>query len=454
MLVNSTELTAQLRRDYFSDPSRHVRIAKGEKLMETGQPNERLYYIISGIMAGTIPGEDDLGNEEQVELFRSGPGDFIGVVSFFSQSGTAFMCISAVTDAELAWIDLRTQPVNPEKNGSIRRQFLPIILHELVQRQISLSHTARERESALRRLHLAENLSTLGRLSAGIAHELNNAIGVLSRSAEHVQHVLANLLSQSNPDTLVWFERGVAAGQEFSSETVRRQGRDLAKKFDLPYDKAKKLARIMGDVPLQTLPDNLDAALELWETGRVCHDMHLAAHHAGSIVKSVRELGGSSQQRAEGIDVNATLREAGSLLKSSLRKVRVSYELDEALPPIWGNSTELAQIWINILRNGCDALDEAKTPNPSIHIETLGHRRGVQVTISNNGPRIPDEMRRRLFQPHITTKGGSMGMGLGLYLIKRLVDSYCGELLVASTDVETRFTIHLPLEHRGFDFGN
>lgn len=453
-MQDNRELHARLLRDYFADQARRRFVPKGEIVIEPDTYNDRLYYIHSGLFAGSIPEEDELGDEQWLELFRSGPGAYIGVASFFSDKKITFMRVSALTDADISWIDAKTLPVNPRVFGNIYEQFMPVIMEELVKRQLNLSRTTQERESALRRLHMAENLSTLGRLSAGIAHELNNAVGVISRTADHLRQALDAVLRESRPDMVEWFERGVESGQQHGSELVRRRGRELEKAFDIPYHKAKSLARIIGDVPLKTLPHDLDRMLFLWETGRACHDMQLAARHAGSIVKSVKELGGSSQQRIDGVDVNTSLRESVSLLQSYLRQVKVAYDLAEDLPTIWGNAAELAQIWINILRNACDALFEAGEVDPRIRIVTRAHKRGVEVVLLNNGPPIPELIQRKLFQPHITTKkggGSSMGMGLGLYIVKRLVDSYSGELHVESRPGLTSFSVRLPLRHEEFD---
>lgn len=442
-------LIERIMRDYFGDPDRRLWLAPGEVLVEQDARNNRLYCILEGAFAGTIRTENELGEEEQLELFRAEKGDFLGVTSFFSRTGLASTRVICLSRGLLAWIDRDTPPVNEDLYGGLRKQFIPLILEELSHRQKRLSQTAREREVALRRLHVAEKFSTLGELSTGLAHELNNAVGVLVRSSDHLMAALGQLLQKHEPGLAHWFERGAELGQSEGSEVVRKRARELAARFHLEPETAKRLARMVGRDELAELPQDLEAGLDLWETGRDCHDMLLAARHAASIVRSVKQLARSDQARQEEVDLNTTLAEALALLQSEVRQVTVEQRLTEDLPPVLGNGSELVQVWINIIKNGCDALRENRPANPTITLTTRRHSRlSLEVILANNGPPIPPALLKRLFQPNITTKRGAhgtMGLGLGLCIVKRIVDSYNGELLVESEADETRFRVILPL---------
>ena len=186
----------------------------------------------------------------------------------------------------------------------------------------------------------------------------------------------------------------------------------------------------------------------MWEAGRDCDDVRLASRHAADIVRSVEQLKGSGQRREPGLDVNATLLEALALLQSNLREVHVEQRFDPDLPAIIGSRSELVQIWLNIIKNAWDALQEEGTPKPCISLSSSRKGQFIEVAIENNGPPIPGSFMESLFQPSITTKkraGESMRLGLGLYMVKRLVESYRGVIEVSSTKALTRFSVRLPV---------
>ncbi|MGL5006618.1 MAG: sensor histidine kinase [Plesiomonas sp.] len=435
-------------RDYFMHPEYQLCLHTGDVLMDQGQFNDRLYYVREGQLKATVKALDDIGEEEQTELFLASPGTFIGVHSFFSYRLVASSRVVAETKAELAWIDLRTVPVDRERFGSLSEQFMPVIVEELQRRQWRLSQMAREQEAANRRLHLAEKLSTLGQLAAGLAHELNNAVGVLARKSDYLSDVTRHLLKDRSPALITWFDQGREQGQLASSLQVRNLAHLLRDQFALSHAQAKTWARALGDQPVpEHLPEHLDEALQLWEIGRDCYDMQLAARHASGIVKSVKQLGGGDYQRQWGVDVNDSLHEALSLLQSPLREVNVELNLGE-LSPIYGNHIELVQMWVNIIKNGWDAMKEAHTPNPTLWITSRVGKRSIQVILSNNGPMIPEEIAARIFQPNFTTKkrGQTVGLGLGLYIVKRLAESYGGDLLLKSSVDYTQFRVRIPLQ--------
>ncbi|WED27816.1 ATP-binding protein [Vibrio sp. DW001] len=438
-----TEKLTRLVRCYFSQPERRLTVAAGRSIILQGGDNERLYYVWKGEIEGYIVDDE---SERETKIFNGTEGAFLGVHSFFSETLIASSTVVAKTDVELAWIDGQTRAVEPEYYGPLAAQFTPVIVSELSRRQMRAIRESIAKEEALQKLYTAEQMTTLGQLAAGIAHELNNAVGVLSSKTERMQSVISQLMEELHPEASVFLEQGLLQGQVASSSEVRKRARELESELGLSRDLAKSLARAVprGEVPKQWL-ENPSEAIRYWKVGRDLHDMRLAARHSVGIVKSVKQLGRSDIDTDEWLDINESINKAIALLQSDLR--RVSVHLSPAnLPKFKGSSTELVQIWANIMKNACDAMED--TAEPAIEIATRYTNKRILVTISNNGPEIDELTRRQIFQPNFTTKKGglSFGLGLGLSIVKRIVSGYGGTIAVKSGSEKTIFRIKLPVE--------
>lgn len=432
----------QLIRHYFSLPTRQLMVESEQTVLRQNDHNDRLYYVLEGELEGYFE-DDDSG--KLTKVFTAGEGAFIGVHSFFSGSWIASSTVIAKSSAKLAWIDRETTPVDPAKLGPLSAQFMPVMVNELSRRQRRATHEALEKEKALQRLHTAEQMNTLGQLAAGIAHELNNAIGVVSSKTERFQQQLLDLLEAADPNASQYFDVGLLQGQVISSKEVRERAKTIRSRYGVSPQQAKALARALGG---DTVPDSWlsqpDEALKYWQMGRDLHDLRIAARHTVSIVKSVKQLGRADSEPDEMIDVHDTINKALSLLQSDLRRVDVRFR-PSTLPQLKGSAAEFVQVWSNIIKNACDAM--GNTEQPHIDIQTKLSNQRILVTIANNGPEIDEQTRRKIFQPNFTTKKGglSFGLGLGLSIVKRIVSENGGTVVVKSDRETTIFRVKLPL---------
>ena len=457
----------RVNRVYFTDPDRILAIPAGGELVRQNEECHRLFLVLRGNFVAYRHSEtfegSELPEETQVrgqEVFRAEPRSYVCVQSFFSRSYHSSYHIVALEDAEVAYIDDKTAAVEPEIYGSLEQQFIPVLVHELAARNFRIFTHVSAKEEALRLLQRAEMASTLGQLSAGIAHELNNAVGVISRRTDFVADNLSSFLGEDEPLNARLFRLGYEDDSFVVAADIRSRAREYEREFDLPQEAAKVLAHIAGsqDELAKLGPGfikHLKKNYRFWELGHDMRDLRMASRHASGIVRAVKLLGGGTSSREPGVDVNQSVRDALNLLTNKIKTVRICTELHEQLPTITADPTELVQIWTNIVNNACDAMLQSDTSEPVITISSTAlHADGLEVlptdyvavTISNNGPEIPEEIRDRIFQPNFTTKkkGLDFGLGLGLSIVRRLVDSYGGTIALHSNNNLTSFTINLP----------
>ncbi|MDZ7385917.1 MAG: ATP-binding protein [candidate division KSB1 bacterium] len=431
---------------YFSDPSRRLKLARGEKLMVQGGYNDRLYLVLKGVLVGCVRGPGGA----RYELFRATRNKFVGVYSFFSRTFVSSATVLVERDAEVAYIDQNEPVRDPSRGTSLFEQFMPVVVMDLKYRQQRELQIAREKERTLRRLIHTERLASLGQIAAGIAHELNNAVAVLERNTEWLRENLVGVLAGQSPEKLEYFRLGLERGRWQTTREVRERETALQQAYGLDAETAHKLAE-MGVSSEQLARHGGEATViaeslhYYWQLGATLQDMAVAAEHAAHVVKSVKYLA-TQDTTLEELDVNKSIGEALILLSSPLRKVDLKLDLGE-LPLVAASKGELVQVWCNLIRNAVESIASDPSRKGVIGVSSRAVDQAVEVSIVDNGPGIPPHLLRRIFQPNYTTKqkGLEFGLGLGLPIVERIVTSYGGRIDVTSQPGRTEFKVTLPI---------
>lgn len=436
-----------LRQRFFSDPDRCLTLRVGDKLLQPGQYNERLFMVVEGLLVGFIENAEG----HRYEIFRSGPGKLVGAYSFFSPSHTSYSIVIAEEPTTVAYIHHSDLESDAQAHKDFSDHILPAIVDELYLRQLQAHELTIQREEAMQQISRMEKLAALGQMAAGLAHELNNAIGVINKSAEWLSEHLKTYLAEKEAANLYpFFEIGLESGITLSSTEVRQRSKDLEVRYGLQQALAKNLAKAnISDAQLSHFGRDLSGhaghIIHNFEMGRVLYDMLHASGHAAKVVASVQQLGAATRSKPQPIDLNDTLQGALAIVRNLTKNIQVELQLSE-LPLITANPSDWVQVWINLIKNAAEALHGAKTPKSRILIRSRITDGEISIDIQDNGPGIPEELQEHIFQPNVTTKveGLTFGLGLGLSIVQKIVETYHGSIELESRPGLTRFTVKIP----------
>ncbi len=170
---------------------------------------------------------------------------------------------------------------------------------------------------------------------------------------------------------------------------------------------------------------------------------------ASQIIAHLRTFGRAAPSSREPVSINATIMQALSLLQEQLRlrDIQIRLELGSEDPGVLGNAIQLEQVFLNLLTNARDALDES--PCKLIHVTTCRGAEMIKVVFKDTGPGIPREFERRIFDPFFTTKEVGAGTGLGLSITYGIVRDHQGTIWLENTPGEgAAFVIELPVMTR------
>jgi signal transduction histidine kinase len=354
---------------------------------------------------------------------------------------------------------------------AVHRDHLVAMTRECHEVTSILVHTMLDRTRAFTSSDLHdEKMISLGKLSAGLAHELNNPASAIERSAA----ILQSRLEDSERASRVLGASSLTDAQLAAAESVRRAcmaTRERGVRSPLEEaDREEAIADWLADHGLddgsaEALAETtvtvealdrlagavdglaLNAVIKWAATGcsvrGLASEIQEAATGISRLVAAIKGFTHMDQAAvAESVDVVQGLSNTVAVVKSKARakQVAVVVNAEPGLPHVRGFVGELNQIWLNLIDNALDAVPE------SGRIEVLANRdqQRVVVRVVDNGTGIPSQIRERIFDPFFTTKPVGVGTGLGLDIVRRLVQHNDGEISVESEPGRTEFRVVLP----------
>jgi signal transduction histidine kinase len=428
-----------------------LRAEVGDVVVPKGEPVRGIYIIFSG--TAVLRTDRGAGSHK---IYEMGAGGLGGHLPYSRMT-------VAPADGRVEE-DIEYLEVPRELNAELTRE-CPVCTAKMVHAMID-----RARQFKISDLH-DEKLISLGKLAAGLAHELGNpasasvrSVKLLARSIDAAEAAAAALGEARLTDEQWKAIRGAvsdcAATSEFATASPLARadrvdeitewlaGRGLDEACADPLAETgitiDALDRLAAKVP----GDALKPAIRWIAAGcglrALAYEIDMATSRIQQLVTSVK--GFTFMDHAptpEPIDVRGGITDTFTMLaaKSRAKSANIVVELPEELPRALGVGAELNQVWMNLIDNALDAIATSGKVTVAAHAE----RDKVIVTITDDGPGIPAEIQSRIFDPFFTTKEVGKGTGLGLDIVRRIVQRHDGDIDLESKPGCTLFRVSLPM---------
>ncbi|MGB2606414.1 MAG: ATP-binding protein [Candidatus Sulfotelmatobacter sp.] len=435
--------------DWFISQSTELHAKAGDLYVRQGDPADAMFVILEG----QLQARGDFAGE--TVTFALGPGDVTGLLPF-SRMKQFKVNLRAETDTHALRFAASLFPELIQK------------MPELTQRLVGLM-ADRIRETT-RIEQQRDRLASLGKLSAGLAHELNNPASAAKRAASQLRDIIKKIRNAS----LELGRRDLTPAQKAEIEKLENffiqrnepppdplTASDLEEQLDsllrshgqndlwqLAADLAHKsvkpemLESLFAIVDAQTARAALVRIAASVEIANLLNEIESSASRISDLVCAIKEYTYMDQAPVQNVDIVKSLETTLTILNHKLKR-GVTVQRDYQRIPFLVNSfgSELNQVWTNLIDNAIDAM----AGKGELRIRTYRDDNCVVVEIGDNGPGISPEIKSHIFEPFFTTKAVGEGTGLGLDTVQRIVRKHKGSIQVTSVPGDTRFQVLLPL---------
>ncbi|MBE9042328.1 GHKL domain-containing protein [Oscillatoriales cyanobacterium LEGE 11467] len=339
----------------------------------------------------------------------------------------------------------------------------------LKQKNVELANTLEQLQTTQQELIQSEKMAALGQLVAGVAHEVNTPLGAINSSVRNIAnfwqdnlHLLPDFFGQLSPerqpDFLALLEKSRDRDTPLSTREQRKIKRSLTSELkEKSIDKATAIANLLVGIGVY---ENLDRFLPLLQDPD-SQTILKTAYQFATVQSSTRTISTAAERAAKvvfALKTYARYDQTGTKAKAQIREsietvltlyqnqfkqgVDVIGNFDETLPPILCYPDELNQVWTNLIHNALQAMDNQGTLN----IDVTQKDKKIRVDITDSGKGIPVDILPKIFQPFFTTKPPGEGSGLGLDIVRKIIEKHQGTIEVESIPGKTTFTVFLPLD--------
>jgi signal transduction histidine kinase len=434
---------------WFISQSQEMNLKAGDTYSRQGDPADAMFVILEG----QLQGRGELAGD--TITFHLKAGDVTGVLPF-SRMKQFTVSQRAETDGRALRFPASLFPELVQKMPELTKRLVGLMSDRI--REVTRLEQQRDR------------LASLGKLSAGLAHELNNPASAAKRAASQLRTILKKIKD---------------ASQELGKRDLTPAQKSEIEKLEASFTQTDVVPP--DPLTMSDLEDQIDSLLrshgqnDLWmlaaglarrnikpevveslfttldadtaraalvriaasvEVASLLHEIESSTSRISDLVGAIKEYTHMDQAPVQNVDVVKSLETTLTILNHKLKK-GVTVNRDYHNVPLLVNSfgSELNQVWTNIIDNAIDAMHG----QGELRVRTYRDDNCAVVEIGDNGPGIPSEVEPHIFEPFFTTKAVGEGTGLGLDTVQRIVKKHRGNIQVDSEPGDTRFQIWLPL---------
>jgi signal transduction histidine kinase len=429
-----------------------VELEKDEILFNVGEPVITSYIILEGKMRICT-----VQSGKQKELRPIDVGQVTGYLPYSRATVTPAFCEAL----KKSWV-LKIPKEKLIAGFGTHYELIEAMVHMMLSRVREFTSIQQQNEK----------MFALGKLSAGLAHELNNPAAAISRAAALLQTQVGELPKlfkhianlRIEPEKVEKINNLIIhkLGTEPPKLTMMQKAGLEDELTDWLTDNNLKDTDPEGLVEQGfttaelevfkacSTPEHLPVLLE-WVsnylvTNKMAEDIRASSERISDLVGAVKNFTFMDKDaNRQLVDIHAGIRNTLTMLNYKLRKgnITVVEHYDETTPQIHAFPGELNQVWTNIIDNAIDAMEV--NGKGTLDITTMHDARFVKIKIKDDGPGIPDDIKQNIFAPFFTTKEMGKGSGLGLDVVSRIMIQHNGEVKVKSEPGNTEFEICLPI---------
>ena len=394
-------------------------------------------------------------------IFLTAVNEVLDKVKAFAVGGVDYITKPFQVEEVLARVETHLALVAAHKTLAAKNE-------ELAAKNVELNSTLQQLKSTQEELIQSAKMAALGQLIAGIAHEINNPLSAITSSVANIATFWSDrllkfpeFLQELSPSHQHYFrdllKKIIQKNQSLPSREERKLRNSLAAQLEAcEIENASELAILLAVIgikdiePFLPLLQNteseyiLETAYQFANVQSSIRSITTAAERARKVVFALKNYARYDNtgnkinvQITEGIDTILTLYH--NQIKQNITTIK-NYQ--DGLPSISCYPDELNQVWTNIIHNALQAMDYRGT----LTIEVKQQDGNIKASFTDSGKGISPEIMPKIFQPFFTTKPPGEGSGLGLDIVKKIIDKHGGKIEVESVPGQTTFTISLPLK--------